>query len=264
MADVITREAAVSADIAPTIRRITVADLCLALSRGWEDFRAIPTQILFLGLLYPVVGFIAARFATGGLLPLLFPLLAGLSLMGPVVALGLYEISRRRERGEPVSLLTAFSAFRAPALGSILVLGAVLFAIFLAWLVSARLIYLATLGDGSHGETIGALLSAAVSTPEGWRLILIGNGVGFLYAALVLGLTVVSFPLLLDRPTDPWTAMRISIAAVARNPVPMALWGLIVAGLLALGALPLLIGLAVVLPVLGHATWHLYRRVVAW
>ncbi|MDW8445222.1 MAG: DUF2189 domain-containing protein [Acetobacteraceae bacterium] len=264
MADAIAREGATPLDIAPTIRRITIADLREALARGWDDFRATPTQLLFLGLLYPVVGFVAARFATGELLPLLFPLLAGLSLMGPVVALGLYEISRRRERGEPVSLLTAFAALRSPALGSILVLGAVLFAIFLAWLVSARLIYLATLGDGPHGETIGSLLSAAISTPEGWQLILIGNGVGFLYAALVLSLTVVSFPLLLDHPTDPWTAMRISFAAVMRNPVPMALWGLIVAALLVLGALPLLIGLAVVLPVLGHATWHLYRRVVSW
>lgn len=264
MADVIVGHGVAPADVSPTIRRITLAEVREALARGWEDFRAIPTQLVFLGLLYPLVGFIAARLATGGLLPLLFPLLAGLSLMGPVVALGLYEISRRRERGEPVSLLTAFAALRSPALGSILVLGAVLFAIFLAWLVSARLIWLATLGDGPHGETIGALLGAALSTPEGWRLVLIGNGVGFVYAVLVLSLSVVSFPLLLDRPTDPWTAVRTSFAAVVRNPVPMALWGLIVAALLVLGALPLLIGLAVVLPVLGHATWHLYRRVVAW
>ncbi len=264
MADVIVPQRGFYTDPSPAIRRITLADLRDALARGWEDFRTIPTQILFLGLLYPIVGFIAARFVTGGLLPLLFPLLAGLSLMGPVVALGLYEISRRRERGEPVSLLTAFSALRSPALGSILVLGAMLFAIFLAWLVSARLIWLATLGDGPHGETMGALLAAALSTPEGWRLILIGNGVGFVYAAFVLSLTVVSFPLLLDRPTDPWTAVRTSVAAVASNPIPMLLWGLTVAVLLILGALPLLIGLAVVLPVLGHATWHLYRRVVAW
>ncbi|MFQ3623672.1 MAG: DUF2189 domain-containing protein [Acetobacteraceae bacterium] len=249
---------------AAIVRRISTADLVSALRAGWGDFRAIPTQILFLGLLYPVVGLIAARLATGGLVSLLFPLLAGVSLMGPLVALGLYEISRRRERGEPVSLLTAFAALRSPAIGAILALGGLLFAIFLAWLLAARLIYLATLGTGPHEESLAALIAAAVSTPQGWGLILLGNGAGFLFAALVLGITVVSFPALLDRPSDAWTAVRLSLTVVARNPGPMALWGLIVAGLLVLGALPLLIGLAVVLPVLGHATWHLYRRVVSW
>lgn len=248
----------------PAIRRITVADLREVLAKGWDDFLATPTQLVFLGLIYPLVGFAAARFATGGLLPLLFPLLAGLSLLGPVVALGLYEISRRRERGEPASALDALTVVRSPSIKAIALLGAMLFGLFVLWILAARAIYLATLGPGPHGETIGALLTAALTTPEGWLLIVIGNGVGLLFAVLVLTLTVVSFPLLLDRPVDPIVAVRTSVRAVATNPVPMAAWGLTVAVLLVAGALPLLIGLAVVVPVLGHATWHLYRRVVAW
>lgn len=264
MAQATTEVRAVARADEPAIRRIAIADLREVLAKGWDDFLAIPTQLVFLGVIYPVVGFIAARFATGDLLPLLFPLLAGLSLLGPVVALGLYEISRRRELGEPVSALDALAVLRSPSLKAIVLLGGVLLGLFVAWILAARLVYLATLGEGPHGASIGALLTAALTTREGWMLILIGNGVGLLFAIVVLTLTVVSFPMLLDRPVDPLVAVRTSVRAVATNPGPMLAWGLIVAVLLVAGALPLLIGLAVVVPVLGHATWHLYRRVVAW
>ncbi|WP_337876116.1 DUF2189 domain-containing protein [Elioraea sp.] len=264
MAQAMTEVPAAARADEPAIRRITLADLREVLAKGWEDFLAIPTQLVFLGVIYPVVGLIAARFATGDLLPLLFPLLAGLSLLGPVVALGLYEISRRRELDMPVSARDALAVLRSPSLKAIVLLGGMLFALFVAWLVAARLVYLATLGEGPHGGSLGALLAAALTTRAGWMLILIGNGVGLAFAIVVLTLTVVSFPLLLDRPVDPLVAVRASVRAVATNPVPMLAWGLIVAVLLVAGALPLLIGLAVVVPVLGHATWHLYRRVVAW
>jgi uncharacterized membrane protein len=264
MAHATTNQHAIPVSGEPAVRRITLADLRGVLAKGWDDFLAIPTQLIFLGVIYPVVGLIAARFATGSLLPLLFPLLAGLSLLGPVVALGLYEISRRRERGEPASAAHALSVLRSPSIAAIALLGAMLFGLFVAWIIAARLIYVATIGDGAHGETIGALLTAAFTTREGWMLIVIGNGVGLVFAVLVLTLTVVSFPLLLDRPVDPMIAVRTSVRAVMTNPVPMLAWGLMVAVLLVAGALPLLIGLAVVVPVLGHATWHLYRRVVAW
>lgn len=248
----------------PTVRRIALADLREVLAKGWADFLETPTQLVFLGVIYPVIGFIAARFATGDLLPLLFPMLAGLSLLGPVAALGLYEISRRREAGEAASALDALAVVRSPSINAIVLLGGFLFAIFVAWILAARLVYLATLGDGPHGGAIGALLAAALTTREGWTLILLGNGVGLVFAVAVLTLTVVSFPMLLDRPVDPLVAVRTSVRAVAANPVPMMAWGLVVAVLLVAGALPLLVGLAVAVPVLGHATWHLYRRVVAW
>lgn len=250
------------AAVLPGLRQIGVADLREALSRGLDDFLAAPTQLVFLGLLYPVIGFFAARAAWGGaMLPLLYPLLAGLSLMGPVVAIGLYEISRRREQGQAVSWVDAFAVLRSPAILSIAMLGLMLLGIFLAWLVAAQVIYSATIGAAPHA-TLGALLHDVIDTPAGWRMILIGNVVGGAFAVLVLTLTVVSFPMILDREVAPALAVRTSIRAVMLNPLIMALWGLVVAASLVVGMLPLFIGLSVVMPVLGHATWHLYRKVV--
>jgi uncharacterized membrane protein len=248
----------------PRIRRIEVADLRDVLARGWADFMACPTQLLFLGLIYPLIGFVAATVAGGGrLMPLLYPIVAGLSLMGPVAALGIYELSRRREQGLPVSWLHAFGVLRSPAIGSILALGLVLCAIFVAWLFSAQAIYRATMGAAPLPPTIWEFLGRVLTTAEGWELILLGNAVGFLFAALVLTLTVVSFPLLLDRGPGLRVAIRTSVRAVARNPGPMAGWGLTVAVLLLLGCLTVFVGLAVVMPLLGHSTWHLYRKVTA-
>jgi len=252
----------------PAIRRIGTADVWEALRRGWDDFLANPTQLVFLAIIYPIIGLITARAMSGReVLPLLWPMASGFALVGPVAAIGLYELSRRRERGLPVSWHHALDVRRSPAIGSILGLGLMLVTIFLLWLVAAWVIYAATMGDALP-TTPMALMERAFSTPEGTRLLVIGNAVGFLFAAGVLAMTVVSFPLLLDRaaegrPVDAGTAIRTSFRAVAANPGPMALWGLIVAVLLAVGSLPLFVGLAVVLPVLGHGTWHLYRRAVA-
>jgi uncharacterized membrane protein len=246
----------------PQVRHIGSPELREALRRGVDDFLAIPTQLVFLGLIYPLVGLVAARAAWGGnILPLLYPMVAGLSLMGPLAALGLTELSRRRERGEPVSWIHAFSVLRSPALGAIIGLGLLLTVIFLAWLVAAQLVYAATLGP-EPPASLGSLLRDVLDTSEGWQLLLIGNLVGFCFALLVLLLTVVSFPLLLDRGVSLGTAIRTSVRACLANPGPMAIWGLIVAALLLLGCIPLFVGLAVVMPVLGHATWHLYRQVV--
>lgn len=245
----------------PEIRRIGLPDIRAALAQGTADFLAIPTQLVFLCLLYPVIGLIAARAATESLLPLLFPLVAGLSLMGPVLAVGLYELSRRRETGQPVSWLNAFGVLRSPAIFSIAGMGALLFIIFLAWIVAARAIFLTTMGAAPG--TIGGFTDAVLHTSGGHALILIGNVVGLAFATLVLAISAVSIPMLLDRNCGIPTAIATSLRTVARNPVPMACWGLVVAALLALGSIPLFIGLAVTMPILGHATWHLYRRVVA-
>ena len=248
----------------PRIRHIGLADLRLALMAGWRDFAATPTQLLFLGVIYPVVGLVAARAAGGGeVLPLFWPLVAGLSLMGPLTALGLYEISRQREQGRPTSWLTAFGALRSPGMVSICVLGVYLLALFVLWVTAAQALWsgiMAPLGAAPEGP--GALFDQVMHTPQGLRLLFWGNLVGFGFALAAFVGTVVSFPLLLDRPTDPGTAMLTSLRAVLANPVPMLAWGLVVAVLLVLGSLPLFVGLAVVMPWLGHSTWHLYRRVV--
>lgn len=248
----------------PAVRRIGFADIGDALRLGWQDFLAAPTQLLFLGLLYPLVGLFAAR-ATGGgdLMALFYPLVAGLSLMGPVAAVGIYEISRRRERGWAVSWLDAFAVLRSPAILSIAALGLMLLVIFGAWVLVAQWIYAATLGSVAQPSSVSEFMQLVFQTPEGWRLILFGNAAGFLFAVAVLALTVVSFPLLLDRDVGPSVAVRTSLRAVAANPAPMAAWGLTVAVLLLAGSLPLFIGLAIVMPLLGHGTWHLYRKVVA-
>ena len=250
------------ADVRPEIRRIGVPDVLAALREGVEDFRAIPTQLVFLSLLYPVIGLVAARTATGGLLPLLFPLVAGLSLMGPVLAVGLYELSRRRERGQAVTWLHAFDVLRSPGLFGIVALGLVLFLVFALWLVSAKAIYRATLGDSVPGG-IADFLGTVTHSPGGAELILFGNLAGFGFAVLVLAISAVSFPMMLDRACTPVLAMQTSLRVVLRNPATMAIWGAVVAGLLALGSVPLFVGLAVAMPILGHATWHLYRRAVA-
>jgi uncharacterized membrane protein len=246
----------------PQIRKIGFADLKDALARGFDDFRAMPSHAVFLCLIYPVVGFLLARWVLGtNVLPLLFPLAAGFALLGPLAALGLYEMSRRREQGLDVSWQHALDVFRSPSLGAIVALGLLLVAIFLTWIAVAQAIYVMSFGY-APAASMPDFARQVATTPAGWTLAIVGNGVGFLFAVVVLTLSVVSFPLLLDRDVGAAVAVLTSVRAVAANPVTMACWGFIVAALLLIGSIPFFFGLAVVLPILGHATWHLYRKVV--
>ena len=246
----------------PAVRRITVADLGDVLAKGLNDFGACRTDVIFLCIVYPLAGLLMAWSAFNyDIVPLLFPLASGFALVGPIAAVGLYEMSRRREQGADANWAHAFGVLATPAFGAILVLGLVLFGIFLLWLVTAYTIYHVTMGH-EGGASLGAFYHDVFTTSEGGALIVVGVGVGFLFALLVLTISVVSFPMLLDRDVGLYTAVATSVRAVLANPVPMAVWGLIVAGGLLFGSLPLLLGLIVVMPVLGHATWHLYRAVV--
>jgi len=246
----------------PVVRRIAAAELREVLARGFGDFAAYRTDVIFLCIIYPVVGLVLARLAAGyDMLPLIFPLASGFALVGPVAAVGLYEMSRRREQGVDITWADAFGVVRSPAVGAIIVLGLLLLAIFLLWLVAAYAIYEVTLGP-QPPASIASFARDVFTTGAGWTLIGVGVSVGFLFALLVLTIRVVSFPLLLDRDVGLYTAVMTSVRAVRANPAPMAIWGLIVAGGLVIGSIPLLLGLAIVMPVLGHATWHLYRKVV--
>jgi uncharacterized membrane protein len=245
----------------PIIRKIRITDLKDALAKGIEDFWAVPTHAIFLSVIYPVAALVLAQLTLNNLVHLFFPLAAGFALIGPVAALGLYELSRRRELGLELSWTHAFGVRHSASIGGILALGVLLAVIFLVWVAVSEAIYIAIFGYAPP-ESIPNFLRQVFTTPEGWTLIVVGNGVGFLFAVLVLMMYVVSFPLLLDRDVGAAVAILTSVRVVLKNPVTMAMWGLIVAGLLLIGSLPLFIGLAVVMPVLGHSTWHLYRKVV--
>jgi uncharacterized membrane protein len=247
---------------APVIRTIGLSELHRALQRGWEDFKAVPSHAIILCIIYPVLGLMLARVVLGySVLPLLFPLAAGFALLGPFAALGLYEMSRRRERGEQATAWDAFEVVRSPSFGAMLGLGVLLLALFVTWVATAQAIYIAAFGyAGVTG--VSDFAERVLTTPQGWWLIVVGCGVGFLFALIALCISVVSFPVMLDRHAGAGDAMVTSLRAVARNPVPMAVWGLIVAVLLVAGSLPAFLGLAVVIPLLGHATWHLYRQTI--
>jgi uncharacterized membrane protein len=245
-----------------SIRRIGAADLKAALIKGWDDFSAMPSHALFLCLIYPIIGIALAGLTLGyALVPLLYPLAAGFALIGPLAAIGLYELSRRREAGVNVSARDALDVLHSRSIGAIIALGLLLMLLFLVWVATANAIYVANFGYAAP-TSIGQFLHDVFLTSAGWNLIVIGNGVGFLFAVVALMASVVSFPLLLDRDVGAAVALTTSARAVWTNLGTMALWGLIVAGLLFLGSLPAFLGLTVVVPVLGHATWHLYRRVI--
>lgn len=246
----------------PAIRRITVADVFDALRRGFDDFWDKPSHYVFLCLIYPIVGVFLITWTSGGnALQLIFPLMSGFALLGPFFGIGLYEISRRREQNLDTSWKHAFDVRRSPAIPAMVVIGIMLFALFIAWLLVAQALYTGLYGPDAP-QSMASFFGDLFTTRRGWTLIVLGNLVGFLFALVVLCTTVVALPLLLDCDVGAYAAIETSVRAVRSNPVPMLLWGLIVAVALLIGSLPFLAGLAIVIPVLGHATWHLYRKVV--
>lgn len=246
----------------PRIHTITNHDLTEALWRGWADFKAQPSHLIFIALIYPIAGVLLGQLTvTYNIFPMLFPLLGGFALLGPFAAIGLYEVSRRREAGLDSSWGHALDVTKSPAIWQIAMLGAMLTGLFVAWLASAWFIYNALLGLPADVST-GDFLRAAFTTFDGWVMIIVGNSIGLLFAIAAFAISVVSFPMIIDRHVDAATAIRTSLAAVEANPRVMMNWGLMVTGLLVLGCIPVLVGLVIVMPVLGHATWHLYRKLV--
>ncbi|HVB89629.1 MAG TPA: DUF2189 domain-containing protein [Beijerinckiaceae bacterium] len=247
----------------PLVRTLHLSDIRTALAKGSEDFWAMPSHLLFIGLIYPVIGVCLAVLTSGeNALPLLYPLASGFALIGPVAAIGLYEVSRRRELGLDTSWRHAFAVRRSPAIPSIIALAVLLLVLFVAWLETARVIYQWLFGPMAP-QSYGHFLNAVFSTSRGWRLIVIGNATGFVFAIAVLSVSVVSFPLMLERDVGAAVAVVTSARVFAANPVVIGLWGLIVALAVAIGSAPFFMGLVIVMPVLGHASWHLYRRAVA-
>ncbi len=247
---------------APIIRKIGWSDLKVSLMRGLDDFREMPSHLVFLSLIYPVCGIVLAYMTSqSNALQLVFPLASGFALIGPFAAIGLYEMSRRRELGLDTSWKYALNVIRSPSIPSIAALGLLLVAIFIVWLGAAQGLYLLLFGRAPH-PSAGAFLQEILSTPRGWALIVLGCVVGFCFALATLAISVVSFPLLLDRDVGAVAAVQTSIRTALANPAPIAAWGFIVAAALLIGSLPFFVGLALVVPILGHATWHLYRAAI--
>ena len=249
-------------DEVPAIRTLSNIDLRLALEEGWADFKAMPTHVVFLCAFYPLVGvLLASGVVKFDLMPLLFPLASGFALVGPIAAIGLYELSRRRTAGLSTSWIHVFDIFKSPSLWPIAGLAVMLLALFSAWIVTAQTLY--GMAFDVTPLTTSYEFLRGLSTPPGRFLIVTGIAIGAVFAFIAARVSVVSMPMLLDRRVGLSVAVATSLRVVAHNPRTMLTWFVVVAGGLVLGSIPFFMGLAVVLPVLGHATWHLYQRAVA-
>lgn len=254
--------------VLPAIRKISVSDLFDVLDRGWDDFMAKPTLAPMIGVVYVTACLIAfAAYSNYDMLPMVFPIVAGGVLLGPFATIAMAEVSRRREKGLDYTEMRGYDFIHGPAVGEIVLLGGMMVALFFFWLTTAMTIFGMTLGDPwrnlqSPTNSIAEFLTLLLSTGRGWALIVLGNGVGLMFAVAALFISAISFPMILDRNASIGLAVSTSIRAVAENPLVMGAWGLIVVATLVVGTIPALAGLVVVLPVLGHATWHLYRKLV--
>ena len=247
----------------PTVRRITFADLADVLRAGTAEFSSRPTHLPMLSFLYPFIGLLLAKMTVGdGLLPLFFPLTAGFALVAPVAAIAFYDASKRREKGLDTTLAQTLGILRSPIMFAFGQIALFLVALFAIWIATAQVLYNVTLGPAAPASLM-AFARDLLTTPAGWTLIGTGILADLVIAAIAFTTNVVSLPLLLDHEDASFTtAIVTSVRCVRANPIVLTAWGLIVGGLLVIGSLPLFVGLPVVLPVLGHSTWHLYRKLV--
>ena len=252
----------VSGKVDPVVRRIGPADIAEALGQGLRDFQALPFYGLAFGALYALGGILIVLCLTAfGMVYLAYPLAAGFALIGPFVAIGLYEVSRRREAGQPTSIAGVWSTITSR--GEIGWMAFVTLFFFVIWMYQVRLLIALLLGLNASFSSFREFITLVLTTNEGLLFLAIGNLDGAALSLILFALTVVSFPLLLDRDVDFVTAMVTSVRAVVTSPLPMIGWAIVVVVLLIVSSIPYFLGLIVTVPVLGHATWHLYRRIVA-
>jgi uncharacterized membrane protein len=260
---------------AAPVRSLTNADVRWALNQGWDDFKAKRGDLIVLPFIYALVGVLVSLLAFNvNLLPLVFPLVSGFALLGPAAAVGYFELARRRE----VGVDSRWRHFLDPIMGRsrtpIAALTIMLVLLFITWVGAAYMIYGATIGTLEPTTPIGfGLVKLAPVTPDdfvrdlfgtrqGLEMIIVGNLFGAIFAVVTLAVSAFSFPMVVDKDVDPLVAVLTSVKAFQRSPVVMIGWGIRVAVILFLAALPLFVGLMVALPVLGYATWHLYTRAV--
>ncbi len=242
----------------PNVRRITTNQPWEWLAAGWKDLWRAPAASLGYGLLFVLMGYLLASTVEGQFHSVL-ALTTGFLLVGPFLALGLYDISRRLEAGEPVSLVQAVTAWRSNAL-SIALFGVVLGLVMIVWARLAAVLFAVLVGRGEL--TLEASAAQIFFSGSGLTFLLVFTAVGAILAGVVFAISVVSIPMMLDRKADFVTAILTSLAAVRANPAPMALWAALIVIFTGLGLLTFYLGLALALPLIGHATWHAYRSLV--
>ena len=246
----------------PDVAELDGEDIRDALRKGFDDFLHFRGDVVFIIIVYPLIGLALATFAFNeALLPLVFPAAAGFAILGPFAALGLYEMSRLRETGAEAGWSDALGVLRSDRIAAILVLGLFLMSLFAIWIGAAQAIYAMTLGP-EPPASISAFIGDVLTTGAGWAMIVVGFAVGAVFATVALAVSLVSFPMLIDRDAGLPVVVVTSLRVVQKNPAASIQWGLVVAGALVLGSIPAFLGLIVILPVLGHATWHLYRIAV--
>ena len=244
------------------VRKITDEDLRFSLRQGYEDFGDLRGDLFFAGLIYTIIGLAAVVMTTSApLMPFFFPVVAGVALLGPVAAVGFYELARRREKGEEVRWFNFIDVRKRPSLDDMSMVAGLLLVIFVGWLLAAGALYLLIFG-WTAPSSIGDFLAMVFTTPKGWALIAGGAVVGAIFGWLVLALSVASLPMLVDCDVTAAEAVSASWRASHANKREMIRWGLLVTALLVLGSIPLFVGLAFVLPWLGYSTWHLYTRLI--
>ena len=244
------------------VRSITDEDLRSSLRQGWEDFGELRGDILFAGVIYTLIGLAAVVMTTSApLIPFFFPVVAGVALLGPIAAVGFYELARQRENGRDVHWYNFLDFRKLPSLDDMGIVAGLLLLIFLGWLLAAGLLYALIFG-WTTPTSIGEFLSMVFTTPRGWILIAAGAVTGALFGWFVLSLSVVSLPMLVDCDISAADAVSTSWRATHANKGEMIRWGIVVTFLLVLGSIPAFVGLAFVLPWLGYSTWHLYTRLI--
>lgn len=246
----------------PKARRVEVNDIAESVRLGLEDFKAAPIYGLAVGAVIGLIGLvIVASIAWLDASWLIYPVAIGFPLVGPFLAVGLYEVSRRRARGQDVTWADVWATIWAQRRREISWMAFVMLFVFWVWMYQIRLLIALFLGSKSF-STLDKFVTVVTTTPEGWMFLVVGHLVGAALALALFSITVVSIPLLLEREVDFVTALITSIQAVFLNPPVMLGWGLLVTGMVILGSLPLFAGLVLVIPILGHATWHLYTKAV--
>lgn len=239
---------------------LTLGDLGLAFSAGWRDFIAMPQYGLFFGGVYVLTGLALGYFAlVAGYTSLLIPATAGFPLIAPFVAVGLYEASRRREAGEPRSWGAILGALRGRGDEQIMSMGVIVFVAFGFWMIVAHAVVAIFMAQGGSGSETWEFLT----TQTGLTMLGVGSAIGAVMAFAFYAMTVISLPMLVDREVSFPRAIISSLLTVRANTFVMLAWAFIIAAVLFVALIPSFLGLLVALPVLGHATWHLYRRAIS-